>query len=42
MIKKGTINTLYGEYCYPSLKLVYDIAWLFGMTIEEVFVFSNN
>ena len=27
------------EKYHPSLKLAYDIAQVFGMTIEEVFVF---
>ncbi|MEN8228985.1 MAG: helix-turn-helix transcriptional regulator [Bacteroidota bacterium] len=30
-----------GKYI-PSLKLAYDIAQIFGMSIEEVFVFSQN
>jgi DNA-binding XRE family transcriptional regulator len=30
------------KYCNPSLKLAYNISQVFGMTIEDVFVFSNN
>ncbi len=30
------------RYRNSSQKLAYDIAHLFGMTIGEVFVFSNN
>ncbi len=30
------------KYCNPSLKLAHDIAQLFRIKIEEVFVFSEN
>jgi len=41
-VRRETIVFLEKGKYNPSLKLAYDIARVFGMTIEEVFVFSNN
>jgi putative transcriptional regulator len=41
-VRRETIVFLEKGKYNPSLKLAYDIAQVFGMTIEEVFVFSNN
>ena len=38
-VRRETIVFLEKGKYNPSLKLAYDIAYLFGMTIEEVFVF---
>ena len=41
-VRRETIVFLEKGKYNPSLKLAYDIAQVFGMKIEEVFVFSNN
>ncbi len=41
-VRRETIVFLEKGKYNPSLKLAYDIARVFGMKIEEVFVFSNN
>lgn len=38
-VRRETIVFLEKDKYNPSLKLAYDIAKVFGMTIEEVFVF---
>ncbi len=38
-VRRETIVFLEKDKYNPSLKLAYDIAQVFGMTIEEIFVF---
>jgi len=41
-VRRETIVFLEKGKYNPSLKLAYDIARVFGMKIEEVFVFDSN
>ncbi len=39
-VRRETIVFLEKNKYYPSLKLAYDIAQVFGVTIEEIFIFG--
>jgi len=41
-VRRETIVFLEKDRYNPSLKLAYDIAQVFGMKIEEVFVFDSQ
>jgi putative transcriptional regulator len=41
-VRRETIVFLEKNKYNPSLKLAYDIAVVFGTTIEEVFLFDDN
>ena len=41
-VRRETIVFLEKDKYNPSLKLAHDIAQVFGMKIEEVFVFESN
>ena len=41
-VRRETIVFLEKNKYNPSLRLAYDISRVFGMTIEEVFIFDEN
>jgi putative transcriptional regulator len=41
-VRRETIVFLEKNKYNPSLKLAHDIAKVFGVTIEELFIFENN
>jgi putative transcriptional regulator len=41
-VRRETIVFLEKSKYNPSLKLAYDIARVFGVSIEEVFIFTEN